>query len=91
MLRRIASDIVSSGLIEAPKRAVQTPQREWLRGPLSEWATQKIEGAMDVFGGSWLDRRSVTASWEKFRHGEGDNSYYVWQWINLGLAAETWD
>lgn len=91
MLRRIAARLAPKNLVEAPKRPVQTPQREWLRGPLVEWADQHIRAAVGVGGGKWLDRDVVMQEWDLFRRGTGDNSFFIWQWINLGLAAPTWD
>jgi asparagine synthase (glutamine-hydrolysing) len=91
MLRRLAAKLAPKELVEAPKRAVQTPQREWLRGPLSTWAEGLITDATDVAGGDWLDRSAVFTAWEAFRGGSGDNSFFVWQWINLGLASKRWD
>ncbi len=91
MLRRMAARLAPGDLLESPKRPVQTPQREWLRGPLSEWAEERIGGAIAVAGGDWLDRKKVKKEWTEFRRGEGDNSAFVWQWINLGLAAAIWD
>ena len=32
------------------KQSVQTPQREWLRGPLSDWANECVEQACKGFG-----------------------------------------
>jgi asparagine synthase (glutamine-hydrolysing) len=72
----------------APKRPVQTPQREWLRGPLRPWAEGRIEAALDRFGGTWLVTDRVQAAWSAFAEGEGDNAFAPWQWISLGLEAE---
>ena len=36
-LRQIARQLVPADLVEAPKRPLQTPQREWLAGPLRGW------------------------------------------------------
>jgi asparagine synthase (glutamine-hydrolysing) len=72
----------------APKRPVQTPQREWLRGPLAPWADQHITAALDHWGGSWLDADAVRSSWTGFLAGEGDNAHFVWQWVSLGLEVE---
>lgn len=36
--RRITDRLVPDGVREAPRRPVQTPQREWLRGPSRDWA-----------------------------------------------------
>jgi asparagine synthase (glutamine-hydrolysing) len=87
MLRQIARDLLPASLAEAPKRALQTPQREWLRGPLREWATDCIEAALAARGREWLDEKLVRASWRAYCDNQGNNSFYVWQWINLGLMA----
>jgi asparagine synthase (glutamine-hydrolysing) len=88
MLRRMTAKMIPEGVVEAPKRALQTPQREWLRGPLKNWAQDRIEAALGRFGGSWFDGAAVRAAWKKYCLGESDNSFYIWQWINLDLAME---
>ncbi len=87
MLRQISRKLVPNGVSEAPKRPLQTPQREWLRGELNEWANEKIETGLDSLAAGWLDRDAVRASWKDFSAGKGDNSFFVWQWISLGLIA----
>ncbi|MFL6294138.1 MAG: asparagine synthase (glutamine-hydrolyzing) [Thermoanaerobaculia bacterium] len=82
LLRAIVAELLPKGVVEAPKRPLQTPQREWLRGPLREWAAQRIERAFDS---GWLDADAVRREWRAFCAGEGDNSFFVWQWISLGL------
>lgn len=88
MLRQITARLLPVALAEAPKRPVQTPQREWLRGPLAGWAGDCIEQALARCDGSWLDGRMVRAGWQSFLRGESDNSFYVWQWISMGLSAK---
>ena len=88
MLRQIAGQLAPSGVVEAPKRPVQTPQREWLAGPLRRWARDCIEAAVEEYQGEWLDAAAVTRAWREFQQGGQDNSFYVWQWINLGLAVQ---
>ncbi|MEN6572120.1 MAG: asparagine synthase (glutamine-hydrolyzing) [Anaerolineaceae bacterium] len=85
MLRQIAQNLAPSGVVEAPKRPLQTPQREWLRGPLKEWANGHIENAISRLDGTWLDAGAVRSAWTKFCRGESDNSFYIWQWISLSL------
>ncbi|MDX2041248.1 MAG: asparagine synthase (glutamine-hydrolyzing) [Acidobacteriota bacterium] len=85
LLRNIAAELMPQRLSEASKRPVQTPQREWLRGELRDWAAAQIEIALHGWGASWLDAKAVRAVWQQYLAGEGDNSFYVWQWINLGL------
>jgi asparagine synthase (glutamine-hydrolysing) len=87
MLRQISKQLVPDGVTEAPKRALQTPQREWLRGPLRGWASEQIDKALSLYGGSWLDSGAVRSQWQSYCDGAGDNSFFVWQWISLGLMT----
>ncbi len=87
MLRRMASRMLPAGVAEAPKRPLQTPQREWLRESLKSWAEDRIEASLERFGGAWLEPDAVRAAWKSFCRGESDNSFYIWQWINLDLAT----
>lgn len=84
MLRSIVADLLPKGVAEAPKRPLQTPQREWLRGPLRGWADGRIARALET---GWLDAEEVCREWRRYCRGEGDNSFFVWQWISLGLAC----
>lgn len=86
LARRVAEGILPPSVREAPKRPVQTPQREWLRGPLAGWAGERIDEALEVAGGEWLDPAAVRGAWRRYREGEGDNSFFVWQWISLALC-----
>ena len=88
MLRKIASELLPSALVEAPKRPVQTPQREWLQGPLRGWAEAMIHRAQACFP-DWLDPKGVDHEWSRFVSGEVDNGFFAWQWISLGLTSET--
>ncbi|HEX8849560.1 MAG TPA: asparagine synthase (glutamine-hydrolyzing) [Gemmatimonadaceae bacterium] len=85
--RRIAPRVVPRATAEAPKRPLQTPQREWLRGPLRSWCEGRIEQALDAFGDAWLDATAVRGEWARYVAGESDNSFYVWQWVSLGILA----
>ncbi|MEK7856177.1 MAG: asparagine synthase C-terminal domain-containing protein, partial [Acidobacteriota bacterium] len=89
MLRSIAKRHLPQRLVEAPKRALQTPQREWLRGPLVDWTDDWIEAAISGPLGGFLDAGKVREAWAEYRKGASDNSFYVWQWISIGLAQRT--
>jgi asparagine synthase (glutamine-hydrolysing) len=89
MLRKIVKDLIPKGVSEAPKRPLQTPQREWLSGELRSWANEHIENACKNFGGSWLNEKMVRESWKNYCEGANDNSFYVWQWINLSLTMNS--
>ena len=86
MLRQMTRRLLPKGVVVAPKRPLQTPQREWLRGPLKTWAEDRIETALERFGGVWLESDAVRSAWKSYSLGESDNSFYVWQWISLDLS-----
>jgi asparagine synthase (glutamine-hydrolysing) len=88
-LRQITRQLLPATVVEAPKRPLQTPQREWLRGPLQPWANDCIEQAVTSFGGSWLNASSVRTTWREYCERDADNSFYIWQWISLGMMART--
>ncbi len=88
MLRKIAKRLVPDRLSLSPKRPVQTPQREWLRNELRDWADDHIKQVSSNFSGAWFDKKSVLNVWEKYCQGESDNSFYIWQWISLSLVEE---
>lgn len=85
--RRVAGALLPSGVREAPKRPVQTPQREWLAGPLADWAGQLIEEALAGWGVDWLDAQQVRRHWQDYRTRGADNSFPIWQWVSLGMAS----
>jgi asparagine synthase (glutamine-hydrolysing) len=87
MLRQIARTFVPRRISETPKRPLQTPQREWLRGPLREWATSQIETALHGPAGAWFDAGAVRRHWNDYLGGATDSSFYVWQWISAGLLS----
>ncbi len=89
LLREIVAPLLPTELRLAPKRAVQTPQREWLRGPLRAWAESQLEVALARCG-HWFEPSVVQRTWKSFMDGEGDNSFWVWQLISVGLAAPGW-
>ena len=84
LLRKIVERLLPNGIVEAPKRPLQTPQREWLRGPLRRWANDRIEEAL-AGGSAWLSADAVRAAWREYCAGASDNSFYIWQWVSLGL------
>jgi len=86
LLRHLAQQILPDGVREAPKRPVQTPQREWLRGSLKPWASEQIEAAL-ASNRDWLEPEAVRVALAAYVSGDKDNSNYVWQWISLGMIS----
>jgi asparagine synthase (glutamine-hydrolysing) len=44
-----------------------------------------IEMALLERGGEWLEPATVHGVWNEYLKGHSDNSFFVWQWISLGL------
>ena len=88
LLRQVAQKLLPTTIYEAPKRPVQTPQREWLRGPLAEWAEALIEEGIDNWGRDWLAADKVRSAWRSFCEHGADNSFPIWQWISIGLLNQ---
>jgi len=88
MLRDITRSLLPSEVVEAPKRPVQTPQREWLAGPLRNWANDCIEHALHELGGSWFQSGVLRQAWHSWTEENNSNSFFVWQWISVGLTLQ---
>jgi len=87
LLRQMARKLLPDSISEAPKRPVQTPQREWLRGPLRNWTMDCIDAALSQYDGVWLEGDRVRQVCREYLDGGGDNSFFLWQWISLGLMV----
>ena len=84
--REIASSLLPSAVTTAPKRPVQTPQREWLRGPLRGWVEECLASPAVQTSG-WFDTKAIQQEWESYLTGRDDNSFFVLQWISVALNA----
>jgi asparagine synthase (glutamine-hydrolysing) len=87
ILRRAASRLLPDSVRMASKRSVQTPQREWFRNELTSWVRERIDRPA-FWQRGWVEPRAGRRAMEAFFRGEGDNSFFLWQWINLELWAE---
>jgi len=86
LLRQLAANLIPDRVRHAPKRALQTPQREWLRGPLREWANDLIETTLSKRP-DWFRPEVARAVWRDYQAGRGDNSFWVWQWLSIPWFA----
>ncbi len=76
------------GNAATPKRPVQTPQTEWLRGPLARWGQQAVNGLVETEPErSWFDVVRLKREWDSFCDNGGDNSFFVWQWISAAMLV----
>ncbi|MEP4375103.1 MAG: asparagine synthase (glutamine-hydrolyzing) [Algoriphagus sp.] len=69
----------------APKRPLQTPQREWIGGPLSGFVEDRVS---KLKSNPWFERNALSNQWQEYKDGQNDNSFFVWQWINASFIED---
>jgi len=84
LLRHAMSDRLPDGVRLARKRSVVTPQREWLRTSLRP-AIEGVIGSKSFASRGIFDVASVKSHYDRFCAGDGDNAFFVWQWVNTEL------
>ena len=83
MLREIASEYLADDLVFAPKRPLQTPQREWLADDLKEWVSQCFTALENSVYSNWFDKESLEKELESYFEGNIQSSFHIWQCISL--------
>jgi asparagine synthase (glutamine-hydrolysing) len=79
-LRKIVSSFTGDCIALAPKRAMQTPQREWFRKELAGFVETKILGSQDFI----LNKAEVKKSLEQYITSEKpDAAIHLGQWLNI--------
>lgn len=63
----------------APKRPLQTPQREWIGGAMADYVEERIN---ILKSSPWFERNILEQEWKNYKTGQNDNSFFIWQWIN---------
>lgn len=84
LVRGLAREIIPGSLSEAPKRAVQTPQREWLAHELSGWVSGLLKNRLPY---DWFNEDKIAPLYRSYRETLPDNSFYIWQLVNARLIS----
>jgi asparagine synthase (glutamine-hydrolysing) len=88
MLREIASEYLANDLVFAPKRPLQTPQREWLAQDLKDWVADCFENIEKSKYREWFDRAVVQEELQAYFRGGMESSFHIWQCINLNIMLK---
>jgi asparagine synthase (glutamine-hydrolysing) len=83
MLREIASEYLAQDLVFAPKRPLQTPQREWLASDLKGWIGHCFKELEKFSYSSWFDKASLEKELKGYFEGRIQSSFHIWQCISL--------
>lgn len=79
LLRKIAEQFLHKNLVIAPKRPLQTPQREWLSHDLKDWVFAEVQKLEQH---SWFNKKELNNELDNFFKGDNQSSFHIWQWIN---------
>ncbi|UOK43794.1 MULTISPECIES: asparagine synthase (glutamine-hydrolyzing) [Flavobacterium] len=82
LLRKIANNYLNKEVSLAPKRPLQTPQREWLANELQDWVRAVVS---TLENRDWFDKKQLQKELETYFKGNQESSFHIWQWVNLGL------
>jgi asparagine synthase (glutamine-hydrolysing) len=83
MLREIAAEYLSNDLVFAPKRALQTPQREWLATDLKDWVTLSVKQVLASAYGVWFNKEEVEKELKLYFEGNTQSSFHIWQCLSV--------
>ena len=87
LLRQMLKGRIPEPILNAPKRPLHTPQREWLAKELSEFVGDLLQGRQFRELG-WFDLKAVEKEWECFKNAKADNSFFIWQWVSAALMTD---
>jgi asparagine synthase (glutamine-hydrolysing) len=83
MLREIASEYLANDLVFAPKRALQTPQREWLAEDLKGWVSGCFSSIQKSEFSGWFNKGELQKELHLYFEGNTQSSFHIWQCISL--------
>ncbi|MBC7845882.1 MAG: asparagine synthase (glutamine-hydrolyzing) [Flavobacterium sp.] len=86
MLREIASEYLANDLVFAPKRPLQTPQREWLAEDLKQWVSQCFKEVENSSYSGWFNIEELQKELNLYFDGNIQSSFHIWQYIGLFLS-----
>jgi asparagine synthase (glutamine-hydrolysing) len=82
VLRLLVKKLLPDTLRLAPKRALQTPQREWLGNELQPWTRECV---LSLRKHPWFQDDLLEKELDCYITGDRDSSFHIWQWINSSL------
>jgi asparagine synthase (glutamine-hydrolysing) len=83
MLREIASEYLANDLVFAPKRPLQTPQREWLAEDLKKWVKECFLIIENSNYSEWFNKAVLQKELQLYFEGNAESSFHIWQCISF--------
>jgi asparagine synthase (glutamine-hydrolysing) len=89
ILRQILYRHVPKALVDREKMGFGIPIREWIRGPLRDWAEDLINDA-HIRGKDYLNVGMVHRLWQEHKHGKYNHQYLLWNILTFLAWLEYW-
>jgi asparagine synthase (glutamine-hydrolysing) len=88
MLRDIVSEYLDNDITYAPKRPLQTPQREWFVNELKDYMSSNIDSLLNSEYKSWFKKEELLNEYKQYLEGNNQSSFHLWQWISLATLIK---
>ena len=89
ILRRILGHYLPAHLIERPKAGFAAPLRQWLQGPLREWA-EDLLNPQRLQAEGYFNAQGVREAWDRLQAGEGESPYLLWNILMFQAWLRRW-
>ena len=89
IVRKIVDGYVDEAISLAPKRPLQTPQREWLANELRSMVENIVNILKNSSYNKWFDITILEQELARYFDGDQEASFHIWQWINLAQLLAT--
>jgi len=90
LLRKIYEKKIGKDISNLKKRNIQTPQTQWFRNELRPWVKNFIKD-LSIYDREWIDRDKLNLNLDLFYKNKMNNSFFIWQMINLELWSKNLD
>ena len=88
LLREIVSELINDSITYAPKRPLQTPQREWLADELKDFVENHFLKLKSSEYSKWFNFEELESEWRNYLNGDQDSSFHIWQWVNASMLLD---
>lgn len=90
LLRQVLHRHVPRELVDRPKMGFGVPVREWLGGPLREWASDLLSPS-NIAKGGFIDPVMVERMWREYLDGKGHWNFYLWDVLMFQAWLDRWE
>jgi len=88
LLRRLAARYVPRDILERPKQGFGVPVGQWLKGPLKQWALDRL-GDPGLYRGLFIDRDAALGLMDRLCRGDRTVEPLLWAVVVLLGGRET--